>query len=67
MFTYNSRSTQFVNLEHEIDVHIPKNLFTGVCDRRDCLFGLFIAVKSDSKTMVRTRRKFWDDVSLRGG
>ena len=31
------------------------------------LKSVYVTVSTDSKYLKRTRRKFWDDVSLRGG
>ena len=67
MLTYDTRSTTFLNLHYLEEVYIPVNDWSGMCDDRDCIFALDITVNSESKIITRTRRKFWDDVSLRGG
>ena len=31
------------------------------------MYNVAISVKSEKRKIIRTRRKFWDDVSSRGG
>ena len=66
MFMDASRSAQFINLEKDDGGYVT-NSWPGLCDTNDCIFWLLFDVSQDSKVITRTRRKFWDDVSLRGG
>ena len=39
----------------------------GVLEGKDNLFMIAFELTPQRKVMTRTRRKFWDDVSFRGG
>ena len=67
MFTYDKRSVRFINIKHEGIFYLAQNAWSGVLEGEDKLYSVNFMVSSDSKVITRTRRKFWDDVSLRGG
>ena len=67
MFIYDTRSTKFVNLDFDIKGYVGQSDWPGAVESYDCIFRLALSVKAESKVITRTRRKFWDDVSLRGG
>ena len=67
MLTYNTRSTKFINIEYRDQGFIPQDLWAGIVADKDNIMKLAFDVNSESKIITRTRRKFWDDVSLRGG
>ena len=67
MFLYDKRSTKFMNLEFSDRGYSHKSIWTGKVDNKDLITILAIRVQSEIKKITRTRRKFWDDVSLRGG
>ena len=67
MFLYDSRSTKFMNLVFSDRGNINIKGWSGESEGKDLIIALAIRVKSETKMIKRTRRKFWDDVSLRGG
>ena len=67
MFTYGSRSTRFINLMLARSIYLPKQEWPGFLEDEDRIWSVVFEIGSDSKVITRTRRKFWDDVSLRGG
>ena len=67
MFSYGTRSTKFINLEHKMDGVTIDKMWLGPNDGKDRLFDIVFDVSPSSKVITRTRRKFWEDVSLRGG
>ena len=67
MFSYNSRSTQFINLENEETGEVIQSDWVGGVKGKDLLHMAMVEVSSEGKAITRTRRKFWDDLSLRGG
>lgn len=67
MFMYGSRSTKFINLEATASGKGLKSYFTGLANGRDLICSVSLEISGESKVITRTRRKFWDDVSLRGG
>ena len=66
MFLYDTRSTKFMNLELSERGH-TLNSFGGPAEGKEVILDVAIRVKSETKMITRTRRKFWDDVSIRGG
>ena len=68
MFTYETRSAKFINLEISESGKGVRDIFTlGTVEGKEILKFIGIEISSASKIITRTRRKFWDDVSLRGG
>ena len=67
MFSYSSRTTRFINSESYWIGRGSQPDWYGHFGEKDILYGFYTMVDSDSKFLKRTRRKFWDDVSLRGG
>ena len=67
MFSYDRRSTRFLNVEHDRSPYVDQKDWPGVFEDDDIIYSLAFRIGSDSKVITRTRRKFWDDVSLRGG
>ena len=68
MFSFDSRSTKFINLEldHTGEV-FHKGEFKGIMDGKELVHWVMIEVNPVGKVIKRTRRKVWDDLSLRGG
>lgn len=66
LFSYGSRSTKFINymLARE---GFAGNGYPGPFEKEDRLFFFGVEVGNDVKFIKRTRRKFWEDVSARGG
>ena len=67
MFLYSSRSTKFMNLEHSESGQVMQKDWTGKVEGRDIIMLIGVELSSESKIITRTRRKVWDDLSLRGG
>ena len=67
MFLYDKRKTKFMNLVFTDRGNTQKAWWTGRVDGKDTILRVSLRVKSETKVITRTRRKFWDDVSLRGG
>ena len=67
MLTYNSRTTKFINLDYSEGGDFLNDAWLGLVEGRDVIMYMAIEISAESKVITRTRRKFWDDVSLRGG
>ena len=66
MLSYESRSTKYINTEISYR-GTADNKHPGIFEGEDRLWYVRFEVASDGKVIRRTRRKFWDDVSVRGG
>ena len=72
IFTYNSRSTTFINFLSRIPFRADKHLVNWesegeIGDSPDILYMFGFQVSQEGKSYIRTRRKFVDDVATRGG
>ena len=67
MLTYGSRSTKFINYESKPRVGSTGTDWPGILEGEDRIGYFGFEVVSQGKVIIRTRRKFWDDVSVRGG
>ena len=66
MLAYGIRSTKFINYASTRSGTTIAE-WTGVLEGEDRIMFVGFEVISQGKTMKRVRRKFWDDVSVRGG
>ena len=70
MLSYDARSTKFITLDEPVRGEWGKGVWESTeqgVELGDCLFMFDFGLGRDSKVYIRTRRKFWEDVSLRGG
>ena len=67
MLTYDTRQTNFLNLERREGGKVGQLLWSGLVDGRDLVKMVSFDVAAEGKVITRTRRKVWDDFSLRGG
>ena len=67
MLAYGSRSTKYVDYPSTRSGSANSKDVKGIFEGEDRIISFGFEVISEGKVMKRIRRKFWDDVSVRGG
>ena len=67
MFLDRTRSTKFFNTEERMRGWTSNGDWPGIFEGEDRIYYFRFEVSSVTRALTRTRRKFWTDVSLRGG